>query len=173
MAAEYSKGEESTNTRISIVWNVNLLCVVGACIGVAALFLEWIYEPPNMPTHLGMLNYPTILYMVVTRYLYYGAAVMFLLGTVIAFVSPIGGIPQLASLMVFAYGMVESGNDPRLDGFDPQQKIWIGMGLGIVSCALILTSLFTPWGTGNLRHPRSKNIRSVERLLTVTLSIGS
>jgi hypothetical protein len=173
MAAEHTTGKESDTSRITIVWNVNLLCIVGACIGVAALFLGWIYQPPSMPTHLGIRNYPTVLYMIVNQYMYYGAAALFLLGTVIAFVSPIGGIPQLASLMAFAYGMVASGYDPRLDGIDPQQKIWFGMGLGVVSCILILTSLFTPWGPGNMHPPRSKNIRFRERLLTVTLSIGS
>jgi len=171
MAAEYSKGEESTNPNIIIVWNVNLLCVVGACIGVAALFLTWIYEPPSMPGPRSIHYEPTIVYMVVTQYLYYGAATMFLLGTVAAFASPIGGIPQLASLMLFAQGIVESGDDPWLDGIDPQQQLRLGMWFGMASCFLILASLFIPLGTGKLRPARSRNIRLVERFLTISQSM--
>jgi len=171
MAAEYSKDEESTDPNHIIVWNVNLLCVVGACIGVAAVFLTWIHEPPSMLGPRSIHYEPTIVYMVVTQYLYYGAATMFLLGTVAAFASPVGGIPQLASLMLFAQGIVESGDDPWLDGIDPQQRLRIGMYLGMASCFLVLSGLLSPLGTGKLRPGRCRSIRLVERFLTVSQSM--
>jgi hypothetical protein len=167
MATENSEGEESLNPDSCIVWNVNLLCGVGACIGVAALFLTWIYEP----LHVTIRNEPTIVYMVATQYLYYGAAVVFLIGTVVAFVSPLGGVLQVAGLIVFALGIVDSGNDQWLKGYDPQQELRIGMYLGIVSCSLVLASLFRPLGTGKLRPARVRHIRLVERLLTVSQSL--
>jgi hypothetical protein len=171
MIVKCPKCGESLDPNVILLWNANLLCIVGACIGVAALFLTWIYDPPSMPGPRSIHFEPTIIYIVVLQYLYYGAATVFLIGTVAAFASPIGGILQSASLTVFAYGIVDSGNDTWLDGIDPQQQLRGGMYLGIASCAIILTSLFIPLGTGKLYPARPRSIRLVERLLTVSQTI--
>ena len=163
--------KEPHDCSLSIVRNINLLCVVGALVGVAALVLSWIYEPPSMLGPSSIRNEPTIVYMVANRYLYYGAAVLFLLGTASSFVSPLGGILQLASLGLFAQGMIGSGDDHWLDGIDPQQQIRAGICLGTASCVLILISLALPFGTGRLRPGRSRSIRLVERLLTISQSM--
>jgi hypothetical protein len=170
MAIEHVERDESADSSPRLVWSVNLLCIVGASIGVVAVFLGWIYIPPSIPT-VGYWGYPTIPYMVVIHCGYYGAATLFLLGVMIAFVSPIGGVLQSGSLVLFMTGIIESGDDPVLDGIDPQQKVWFGMAFGAVSCVVVLTSLFFPLGTGRLRFARSRGIRLGERLLTVTLSI--
>lgn len=156
---------------ISLAWNVNLQCILGASIGIVALFLVWIYEPPNMPGPPSVFSEPSIVFMITHQYLYYGAAVVFLLGTTSAFVTPLGGIMQSGSLAYFAFGVIDSGNDLWLDGIDPQQTLRIGMYLGIVSCTLVLTSLFAPLGIGNLRPGKSRKLRLMERLLTITPSI--
>jgi hypothetical protein len=155
----------------SLAWNVNLLCILGACIGTVALFLVWIDEPPSMPGPPRIDWEPSIIYMISNHYLYYGISAAFLVGTAAAFASPLGGILQSASLVAFAIGIVESGSDPWLDGIDPQQTLRIGMYLGIVSCTLVMTSLFSPLGTGRLRPGKSRKIRLMERLLTITPSI--
>lgn len=152
-------------------WNVNLLCIVGASIGMVAVFVAWINEPPSMPGPPSIRWEPSIVYMVANHYLYYGISAAFLVGTAVAFASPLGGIVQSASLVAFAIGIVESGSDPWLDGIDPQQTLRIGMYLGIVSCALVITSLFSPLGTGSLRPGKSRKIRLMERLLTITPSV--
>jgi hypothetical protein len=171
MAAEYTKQVESLNSNVSRLWNVNLLCIIGACIGVAALFVAWIHEPPNMPGPPNIRYEPTIVYMVENQYLYYGAAVMFLIGTLTAFASPLGGVLQSGGLVLFAQGIIESGNDQWLDGIDPQQELRVGMCLGMASCSLVLTSLFSPLGTGRLRPARSRKVRLFERLLTISQSM--
>lgn len=156
---------------IAIVWNVNLLCLVGACIGLVAAFVVWINEPPSIPGPPNIRWEPSVVYMVTNHYLYYGISAAFLVGTIVAFASPIGGIMQSASIVAFAIGIVESGNDPWVDGIDPQQTLRIGMYLGIVSCTLVMTSLISPLGIGDLRPGKGRKIRLMERLLTITPSI--
>jgi hypothetical protein len=163
--------DESREPGISIEWNVNLLCLIGASIGVVALFTAWINEPPSMPGPPSITLEPSIVYMVTNQYLYWGISAAFLIGTIAAFASPLGGILQSASLIAFAVGIVESGSDPWLDGIDPQQTLSVGMCLGIVSCTLVMTSLFSPLGTGSLRPVKPRKIRLMERLLTITPSI--
>ncbi len=159
---------------VALAWNVNLLCILGASIGVVSLFVAWIHVPPTIGAWVGSSRIqfePSIVYMVTDRYIYYGAAAAFAVGTIAAFASPLGGILQSASLVIFALGMIDSGNELPLEGIDQQQTLMVGMCLGIVSCALVTTSLFKPLGTGSL-HPRGpRKIRLMERLLTITPSI--
>jgi hypothetical protein len=166
------KQEESQEPSISLIWNVNLLCLIGACIGVVALFVAWINEPPTMPGPWHISWEPSVIYMVTNHYLYYGASAVFLIGTMAALASPLGGTLQTASLIIFAIGIIDSGSDLWLDGINPQQTLRIGMYLGIVSCTLVTTSLFSPLGTGKLRPGKSRKIRLIERLLTVTPPIA-
>ncbi len=162
---------DSPEPGVALVWNVNLLCLVGASIGVVSAFVAWINEPPTIPGPWSNYREPSLIFMVANHYLYRGAAAVFLIGTLAAFASSLGGVLQTASLIVFAKGIIDSGGDPWLDGIDPQQTLNIGMYLGIVSCALVMTSLSSPLGTGCLRPGRSRNIRLMERLLTFTHSI--
>ena len=150
---------------------MNLLCIVGASLGVIAVFLTWINEPMTMPGPPDIRYEPTIVYMIVNHYLYYWASAAFLVGTVAAFATPLGGILQTGSLLVFAAGIIDSGSDPWLDGIDPQQELRAGMYLGIVSCTLVMTSLFSPLGTGHLRPGKSRRIVLIERLMTISPSI--
>ena len=156
---------------IGLAWNVNLLCIFGASIGTIALFLVWIYEPPTIPGPRSVLSEPSLVFMITHQYLYYAAAVVFLLGTTAAFVTPLGGVMQSGSLVHFALGIIDSGSDPWLDGIDPQQTLKIGMYLGIVSCILVMTSLLSPLGIGNLSPAKSRKVKLIERLLTITPSI--
>jgi hypothetical protein len=177
MVAEH---QELANPDIVRGWNFNLLCIVGACIGVAALLLTWIHIPETMlgpppPPQIERRYTPTIVYMIFNYIgsLYLAAAIIFLLGTIAALVSPIGGIQQLVSIIAFAYGIVESGFHRPLDGIDQQQQLGIGMCLGLASCALVLLSLFRRLEKGRLRIVVPGNIGLAERLLTVSLKGGT
>lgn len=172
MASEQSRTGEPSTPSIAVNLNVNILCIVGASIGIIALFLAWIHEPPTMPSPPDIRYEPTIAYMVSHEYLYYGASVAFLAGTVAAFVTPLGGIVQAGGLLAFAAGIIDSGGDPWLDGIDPQQELRAGMYLGIASCTLVITSLFSPLGTGRLRPGRQRKIEPKERMMTVSRSKG-
>lgn len=163
---------KSPESHIRLIWSLNLLCVIGACMGVVALFVEWLYNPPTIPGPVDIRWHPTIVYMVTNHYLYYGAATAFLVGTVAAFVSPLGGAFQSVGVTAFALGMIESGDDLWLDGIDPQQELRIGMCLGMVSCALVVASLFAPVGTGRLRPSRERHISLADRFLTVSVSVS-
>ena len=168
MADKSDLAEGPIRSTAGPAWNVNMLCIVGAVIGVVAVFLTWIHEPPSMPSPPSIQYDPTIAYMVTNQYLYYGASVAFLVGTVAAFATPLGGVLQTGGLLVFAAGIIDSGNDLWLDGIDPQQELRAGMYLGIVSCTLVMTSLFSPLGTGGLRPGKSRRITPVQRLMTIS-----
>lgn len=158
----------SHETSMILTWNINLLCLIGASIGMVAVLVAWISEPLSIPSPPSIRWEPSIVYMVTNHYLYYGTSAAFLVGTIAAFVSPLGGILQSASLVAFAMGIIESGGDPWLDGIDPQQTLRVGMYLGIVSCTLVMTSLLTPIGTGSLSPGKARRIRLMERLLVIT-----
>ena len=153
-------------------WDLNLLCIAGACVGVTALFLAWISESAAWAVDS---REPTILDMVVSQRatlvsgeVYSVAAALFLAGSISAFATPAGGILQSISLVVFAQGITESGNEMM---WIHPQELRIGMYLGVVSCCLVLTSLLSPLGTGTLRPGKSRKIGVVKRLLTITPSI--
>ena len=169
-AASQDQGN-SHEPSIALVWNVNLLCLIGAGAGVVAAFVAWVNIPWIYAGHWPLRMEPTLVFMVVDRWAYYAAAAAFIVGTIVALGSPLGGVLQSASLITFAKGIVDSGNDPWLHEIDPQQTLNIGMYLGIASCALVMTSLFKPLGTGSLRPRGSRKVRLMERLLTITPSI--
>jgi len=162
--------------------NLNRLCILGACLGVASFFLIWMYVPLTMlePAPIHPSHTPSIVYMTglmgersfVTN-LYVVAAFVFLLGTLLAFLFPVGGLLQLASIVMFCYGVVGSGFQTPLDGYSQQQLPREGMLLGIVSCALVLLSVFSSFQGGRLRIGRPSVATLHERLLTFTFVISS
>ncbi len=148
--------------------NVNLLCIAGACIGVAAMSFTWIYYPPSMLSPPDPRMTPSVVFMVSHQAIAFGAALLFLIGTLAAFASPLGGFLQISSLVLFGWDVVESGNGPWLDGIDPQHQLRLGMYLGILSAAIVMASLLCPIGPGRMRViPRNKPTL-VERILTVS-----
>jgi len=115
--------------------NVNLLGLVGAVIGVVAIFLAWL-EAGGMTADLrDALDMPS-------SELGYTAAIIFIVGTVIALVSSIGFILQLAG--VAAWAMWFSDTYQGFSGVN----LGVGFYLGIVSAVIVLVSLVKPMGIG-------------------------
>ena len=148
--------------------NVNLLCIAGACIGIAAMTFTWVYYPPTMPSPPSPYMTPTILFMVSHHAIAFIAALLFVVGTASAFASPLGGFVQVSSLTIFAKDIIESANDPWLDGIDPQHQLQIGAWLGILSTTMVLTSLACPIGLGKMRADSWSELRLGQRILTVS-----
>ncbi len=148
--------------------NVNLLCIAGACIGVAAMTVTWIYYPPNTPSPPSPYMEPSIVFMVSHQAIAFGASLLFSIGTLAAFASPLGGFLQISSMALFAWDVLESGNDRWLDGIDPQHQLRLGMYMGILSTAIVLASLLYPIGLGKMGVISRNKQTLVERILTVS-----
>lgn len=157
--------------------NINLLCLVGACVGIAAMFTNWIYFPPSMPGPPPLGKEASLVFLISLgttgtsiATLCFSAALLFTAGTLIALVSPLGGVSQVAGLLVLAVAINRSADQIPLDGITQTMRIRAGIYAGVLSAALVLISLFPGVGFGSLRtHPQS-TLRLTERLLTVTIS---
>jgi len=82
------------------------------------------------------------------------AASLFLIGTLVAFITPAAGFVQLAGLSVF-YGKI-------VPGLGSDTNLGVGAIFGVVSMILVIYSLFNPVGVG---IPQSKAV--VENALAV------
>jgi hypothetical protein len=124
-------------------WRINLLCIFGGIVGVIALFLNWysylvMVNPPDTTiTQYGngfdamMLGFPN--YWMFYNILLSVFAISFFIGTILTFLTPLGGIIQISS--TFAPIMVCLSLNPDNDFPD-------GELLGFISGIIVLTSLF-------------------------------
>ncbi len=124
-------------------WRINLLCIFGGIVGAAALFLNWysylvMVNPPDTTiTHYAngfdamMLSYPN--YWMFYNILLSVFAISYFVGTILTFLTPLGGIIQISS--TFAPIMVCLSQNPDNDFPD-------GELLGFISGTIVLISLF-------------------------------
>lgn len=133
---------------------LNILCLVGAIVGVAAIFSTWI--------SLGFLfwsremNLIDVYNHVESSSDFWLPAVLFLAGTLVAFVTSLGGIMQIIGVPLFMSAFV-SHADGRLPS-------GIGPYLGLVAAIIVLASLAHPVGVGY--GAKSKGI--LGRVLTIS-----
>ena len=67
---------------------------------------------------------------------------IFLIGTIIAFITPIGGVFQL----VGSLGFILAASTTQFDGF--VSVWWVGSGVGLAAAVAVLISLAVPVGKG-------------------------
>lgn len=148
---------------------VNLLCVAGAALGLASLFLPW-WQGSELG--LGMMIDKE--YMLVEDVLFdsteYGslfviACTMYVIGTFLAFWSPLGGLVQLpGAIGFFAMFGTEIGVHRGED------TIALGAYLGLASAAVVLMSLVAPVGIGYSlrRKAHIASLASATKFITVS-----
>jgi len=111
-------------------WQVNILALVAAILGLVAMSSDWIYGgySPNLDL-VNSLQYS------LTGDLYAGC-LLFLVGVLICFLSPIGGILEVVGLVLFfnAYLPTSETYD-----YDP-----VGAYIGVASAIIALVSLVKP-----------------------------
>ena len=130
-------------------WRVNVLCIVGAFMGLVAIFCGWgahAYTPGAPQENLlqiidHMLNIHIL-----------AGCVLFLIGSLIAFLSPMGGIVQLIGVGLFIFGWTSWP-----DGVGPY--------LGIISAFILVISMVKPIG---LNYKGPTDLKG--RLLTFSMS---
>jgi hypothetical protein len=134
---------------------VNILCIMGAIIGTLSFFLFWDIwgadYPPNIfdsiTTWIGWLAHggawgdSNFLHLYISAIL----AVIFIVGTILAYLSPIGGFLQVsASAIYYVNNLIFYGSLNYYMGFDSAVGAIIGSMSGLIS----IYSWFKPFGIG-------------------------
>lgn len=116
-------------------WRINILCIIGAIVGFAAMFLPLVnyYSLQNDSTWAYTNSVPMILLL--------GPA--FLIGLIVSLFTPLGGIIQFIMMWVAAGPLTTYTGIPEV-----HQEDAIGIGIVWLSIFLILTSLIMPMGIG-------------------------
>lgn len=126
--------------------SINVLCLVGAAIGILALFVPWYYvtgganrsyENPLAPGELEVGVLPHC-WSVVFSILVVG-------GGAASVVTPLGGFMQASGVLLFLYRFSPTGGF-----FFPEARLipYIGPALAILSISFVLASLVWPLGLG-------------------------
>jgi hypothetical protein len=118
-------------------WGVNLLGLVGAILGIVAIFSRWI---GNWLIDLNLID---VINLNASEYLF--ASVLVILGVVIALLSPLGGFFETvgASWFILVYA-------DRHEGAIVSN---IGPYLAIASAIIVMMSMVRPIGPGLMHGP--------------------
>lgn len=117
---------------------VNLLCVFGAVIGLVAMLIPLASEGGTLFGHLFYYGFGSEGASTLTVSY---AAWVFLVGTLIALLSPAGGMLQAGSV---GYLATAFGNSAVFVEGSPS----LGFFLAVVAAVVVLSSAFRPWGPG-------------------------
>ena len=131
-------------------FRVNLLALVGAIIGVVAIFSTWVSA--SLFVWSADFNLIDLVNDAENATLLVGCW-LFLIGVILAIFTPLGGFLEIIGVALFMTWFV-----PETDGDLPSH---IGSYLGIVAGVIALVSLARPLGPGLMSGP----IRLKDRLL--------
>ena len=140
-------------------WRFNQLCILGAIIGLIALLLPWIWVVMGGPSiasiaaymmrppgGIGLQNGFEVLLAILfssqhlLSSLFMIMFLLYIMGTIIAFISPIGGFIQIAGALLCIPTMP---SELWFNWFVP-----FGELLGIYSGMIVVASMFKPMGAG-------------------------
>ena len=150
---------------------LNLLCLVGAGIGIASLFVTWVGTDYRIMSNPGILieNYP-VSYNVLdlvgfgsgehSWHEFWLPCLIYLIGTLAALATPIAGVVQASGVSAFFLALRAEYGD-----FAPLTP---GPCLAVVSVIVVLASLIRPveWGY------RAGRVDLARRLLAISLIRG-
>ena len=137
---------------------LNILCLVGAVIGVVAVFSTWIAVRVTFIfwSSRSELNLIDVYNQVGSSSDFYLPAVLLLIGAIVAFISPLGGMLQLVGAPLFISAFASNSDGKLPSGVGPY--------LALVGAVIVLASLVYPVG---LKY-RQRPIGVLGRLLTVS-----
>lgn len=148
---------------------VNLLCLAGAALGLASLFLPW-WQGAELGLGLAIDRDYMLIQDVLLDPMPYGtmfliACTLFVVGTFLALWSPLGGLVQVPGALGFLalFGSevgVRRGED----------AIALGAYMGLISAAIVTVSLIIPLGVGYSmeRRARLRSLSSPAKFITVS-----
>jgi hypothetical protein len=141
---------------------INVLCLVGATLAVLSLFLPWALMQDDLSgdkTEVGAFEFDETfmgIHLFPDNFRY--SVTLFVIGTAIAFFSPLGGILQLIGGIGFTLTSATSQ-------FEHSELIfWLGPAVAIIASVMVLSSLAMPLGMG---YEDRRDV--VGRLLTLSV----
>ena len=147
---------------------VNVLCLAGAGLGLLSLFLPWWSGHEVVLGALIPQDYSLIQDVLLRPEIYTSAilvaAVLFVAGTGMAFLSPIGGLVQLPGILGFvALFNQDIGTRRGTESFE------LGVYIALIAAVLTTVSLLIPLGVGYGLKGRAfwKSLSSANRFLSI------
>ncbi|MDH4123742.1 MAG: hypothetical protein OEV21_06650, partial [Thermoplasmata archaeon] len=141
-------------------WRINLLCIGGAFLGFIVIFSPWVIQ--TMGRHSWNIfstsyslfnlypypNWPITILQFLSDISFLAPSILILLfGLVISFISPLGGLIQIAGLIIFTNTIY-----PAIGNYFPYYFMTIEFGIGfylaIYAMILVTVSFFLPIGIG-------------------------
>jgi hypothetical protein len=122
---------------------VNALGLVGAVIGAVAVFSTWL---GGYVLFFGNINWNllNVLNEFPSDHIAYYSALIFIIGTLVAFLSPAGGVLQVAGVLLWwSYTLHDLGVMPTK----------MASYLGLTSAIIVLASMARPVGPGLMTGP--------------------
>ena len=162
-------GSERTRVRI------NILSVAGGAIGLlTAMFLPWVlsYNGSSIffqPSLIDLMTAPTErtygwFFSTQFETIFFLGGILSIIGAVISFITPLGGMPQIAGWVIFFYSINPMlGTHMGHPGILYTHFLGLGFWIGLIAGALCLLSIIVPVG---FDRPW-KNLSLKGRLLTL------
>jgi len=157
---------ESSSRKIDFLhkinWRINVLCIIGAVLAVYAASVGWLgnrlvlcacgESPLGLAFHFGYL------------YSFAGgimwAAIIFIVGALLTFITPLGGVVQLVGILWFmtAFWMIDNPSHQfSIDG---------NIVVGVISASISIFSMIKPIGI----NYRGRSTDLIGRLLTISIA---
>lgn len=151
---EASRSDQEIQDKIRPqISSVNVLCICGAVIGVAAALCSWYVvsegsaeESTSIVTTLLEITDGWNPYL--DPWLWMAIGLSFIGGTVLAFVTPLACIPQAFGLWLTVAHILDVRHTLILGGVGSSIDLGLGFYLGVLSAGLILASIVVPVGPG-------------------------
>ncbi len=142
---------------MAMKWRINVLCLVGAIVGIAAIFSRWL---GNWLVDLNLIDVINLVSSVDAPREYWYASVLVLLGAIIALVSPLGGFLEIIGAPWFILIWSDRHEGAVISNVGPY--------LAIASAIIVFVSMARPMGLGLMRGP----YRLKDRLLVFSTGMG-
>lgn len=141
----YYQQDPSPSRRQPYRLRVNLLCLVGAVVAVLSLFFPWalVQDGQGPETPIGGFEFdePVAGGSELADGFRYSIT-LFIIGTVLAFITPLGGIP----LITGAVGFITTSFSSTSPDYDLIP--WLGVVIALLSAGIVVLSFVEPIGFG-------------------------
>jgi len=160
-------------------WRINLLCITGALLGIISFILPWMsilrYEIiegemllplPGEWSLLRVIEIHNVQDLLQTSFQFLPIpAILFIFGSLLALLTPLGCFPQAAGLILFPITIIDRIG--RHQFYDPSSGYWIfeevelmiGFYFALIASAITAISLLRPIGINYRRGPFDRKAR--------------
>lgn len=148
-SAKTSKSDEDSREQTAQRHiSVNMLCLIGATIGLASIFLPWHGRSEGLwQSDFSLIDIETHAWDHLTS-LQFLSGGLFVAGTLLAFAFPMAGVIQATGLALFYAFASDLAATTRAWMMEYEFGPSIGYCLGVLSSALVLSGFLTPIGPG-------------------------